>query len=255
MLFVCSISGVKLPQYITKLLKLAGYGHLQSLSRLTNNDLIQELEQYATNYLDSSDLNVKEQEERFLFNQNTKKFTILPGHKHLIIHAAETVNKLMQRAQEKHAQRELQELEEDDNHLEDNDMSAEDENKAALEIEGPMHFLAGLHNSSSNSSKGTNKKRESNKQIASQAAIPTLEEEQQSLTDYITLWIQRKAAAGELEALILDVDYRIKIIRPRNSGSQPFRPDVYSFVCLRCKTTIKAFKRPNGTAWNTTNVK
>lgn len=59
---------------------------------------------------------------------------------------------------------------------------------------------------------------------------------------------------GQVEPFIYDVDYRINVFRPKNNGIQPPRPDIYSFVCLRCNTTLKAFKRANSYKWNTANV-
>lgn len=247
----CTFKGVKLPDYITKLLQITGYGNLQSLSKLNSTSLIQELEQYTTNNLDPSDLELKEHEERFFFNQKTNKFSILPGHKHLIINAAETVQKVMQHAQEDYA-REQQQAEDNDQDL---CVDASEDIKSNTRVRPLQHFLADL-NSSSSSSNGrvSGKKRDSIKMSDTPAASPTVEQEQQSLAEYVAIWLSRKLASGQLDPFILDVDYRINVIRPRNCASQPFRPDIYSFVCLRCKTTIKAFKRPNGLSWNATNV-
>ena len=41
--------GVKLPYYIKKLLLLSGYDNLQCLMKLVDAQLIQEVEQFATN--------------------------------------------------------------------------------------------------------------------------------------------------------------------------------------------------------------
>lgn len=105
--------GVKLPDYITRLLQLTGYNNLQSLSKLDDGMLIEELEHYSTDNLDASDLGIPESKEKFYFNKETKKFCILPGHKHLIIDAAETVQKILQRAEDEfHTQQQQQSLEE-----------------------------------------------------------------------------------------------------------------------------------------------
>jgi len=105
--------GVKLPDYITRLLQLTGYNNLQSLSKLDDSRLIEELEHYTTDNLDASDLAIPESKQKFYFNKETKKFCILPGHKHLIIDAAETVQRILQRAEDEfHTQQQQQSLEE-----------------------------------------------------------------------------------------------------------------------------------------------
>lgn len=91
---------MKLPDYITRLLQLTGYANLQSMSKLNDPSLIEELEHYTTENLDASDLGLPENKEKFYFNKETKKFCILPGHKHLIYDAAETVQKVLKRAED-----------------------------------------------------------------------------------------------------------------------------------------------------------
>lgn len=77
----------------------------------------------------------------------------------------------------------------------------------------------------------------------------TVEEERQSLTEHLLTWITRKVSTGQVQPFMPDIDYRVEVIRPKNNG-----PDLYTFVCLRCNTTLKAFKRSNGHKWNTANV-
>ena len=92
--------GIKLPEYITKLLIITGYENLQCLSKLSDVALIKELEQYATDNLSASELGLLETEEKYFYNQRTKDFQILPGHKHLIVGAADIAQKMVQDAEE-----------------------------------------------------------------------------------------------------------------------------------------------------------
>lgn len=240
---------MSLPNYITRLLELTGYANLHSLSKLTDNSLIEELEHYTTENLEASDLGLLESEAKFFFSKQGKKFTILPGHKHLIYDAAETVQKVLQRAEEEIARD--RQIEEENNHYAEADV-----NEKTAGLRGALHFLSEFASLSSIKSRAPRRKRDPNKPPP---AIPistaTVEEEHQSLTEYLTTWIARKVLTGQLEPFILNVDYKINVFRPKTNGSgQPARPDIYSFVCLRCNTTIKAFKRSNGTNWNAANV-
>ena len=63
--------GIKLPEYITKLLIITGYENLQCLSKLSDVALIKELEQYATDNLSASELGLLENEEKYFYNQRT----------------------------------------------------------------------------------------------------------------------------------------------------------------------------------------
>ncbi len=248
-IFIYIILGVNLPDYITRLLELTGYANLQSISKLKDHELIEELEQYATDNLDVSDLGLSLHEEKFYFHRVTKKFSILPGHKHLIYDAAETVQKVLQRAEQEMAMdRQSDDNNQNHNNLIDGDRSG---------LRGALHFLSEFASTLNNAKKNRapRKPRDPNKPPP---VIPlstvTVEEEQRSLTEYLSSYIARKALTGQLEPFVLDVDYRINVFRPKCNGTQPQRPDIYSFVCLRCNTTIKVFKRSNGTNWNAANV-
>lgn len=239
--------GVNLPDYITRLLELTGYANLQSISKLKDNSLIEELEQYATDNLDMSDLGLPHHEEKYYFHRMTKRFSILPGHKHLIYDAAETVQKMLQRAEEDMAVDQQVEETGNQHHL-DSDRSG---------LRGALHFLSEFASTLTNTKKNRapRKPRDPNKPPP---VVPvsnvSVEEEHRSLTEYLSSYIARKVFTGQLEPFILNVDYRINVYRPKCNGTQPQRPDIYSFVCLRCNTTIKAFKRSNGTNWNAANV-
>ena len=74
----------------------SGYDNLQSLCKLTTQQLIDEIENYATDCLDASDLGFSEDEAKYYFSNRTMKFNILPGHKHILIAAAEMAIKLLQ---------------------------------------------------------------------------------------------------------------------------------------------------------------
>ena len=203
--------GVKLPDYIVKLLFVTGYEHLQSMLKLTDPKLIEEIEQYATDNLSAIDLGLSETEEKFFFNQRTKRFNILPGHKHLIVTAAELAQKILFEAEE---------------------TAKEAEESAKFNA---YHFL-----------ECSTVRANSRGSVTKEPLEPmTVEEEQQSLTDYIKSWISRKVLFGHMEPFEIDVDYKIHIFQPNTNVLQASRyNNVYTFVCLRCNTTIKAFKRP-----------
>jgi len=212
--------GVKLPDYIMKLLFITGYENLHCLMKLVDVSFIQELEKYATENLVASDLGLGEAEEKYFFNHRTKNFTILPGHKHLIVTAAQVAVKIFQEAEE---------------------TAKEAEEAAKLHA---YHFLE------------YSTARMNRAPVIREPAEPmTVEEEEQSLSHYIKTWISRKVLFGQMDPFELDVDYKIHIFQPNSNVLQASRYcNVYTFVCLRCNTTIKAFKRPNGSNWNAANV-
>ncbi|KZS20003.1 Uncharacterized protein APZ42_013333 [Daphnia magna] len=231
--------GLKLPDYLIKLLLCSGYDNLQSLSKLVTQQLIDELESYATNCLDAADIGVSEIEAKYYFSRQTMKFHILPGHKHLLIAAAELAVKML--------------------HLSDNDNESEhekvrEEHDQSLLMDDEKSGHNGLHFLSEFSTLGS---RTVNQKIvlasSSPEALSSVEEEQNSLVEFLKTWIARKVLSGRLAPFLFDVDYRIQVYRPK-SCNQSTRTDIYSFVCLRCNTTIRAFKRANGQNWNAANV-
>jgi len=214
--------GVKLPDYIMKLLFITGYENLHCLMKLVDVNLIQELEKYATDNLVASDLGLSDAEEKYFFNHRSKVFTVLPGHKHLIVTAAQVAVKIFQEAAES---------------------AKEAEENAKLNA---FHFLE----------YSTGRINTRPPVIRPEPMEPmTIEEEQASLSHYIKTWISRKVLFGQMDPFELDVDYKIHIFQPNINVLQGNRYcNVYTFVCLRCNTTIKAFKRPNGANWNAANV-
>ena len=235
--------GVKLPTYLTKLLECSGYDNLQSLSKLSTNQLIDELEAYATENLDASDLGLPN-EGKYYFSQRTMKFHVLPGHKHLLVAAAETALKLLHQQPENEIESEFEKA------TEENDQSSMED-----QDEKPSH-MNGLHFLSEFSTLGNNRATRTPKRITSDdlsELTVSVEEEQHSLVQFLKTWIARKVLNGDMEPFLFGVDYKIQVYRPKSSNPAT-RTDIYSFVCLRCNTTIRAFKRPNGQNWNAANV-
>ncbi|XP_057377714.1 uncharacterized protein LOC130699380 [Daphnia carinata] len=230
--------GLKLPDYLIKLLLCSGYDNLQSLSKLATHQLIGELENYATDCLDAADIGVPEIEAKYYFSRQTMKFHILPGHKHLLIAAAEMAVKML--------------------HLSDNDNDSEhekvrEEHDQSLSMDDEKSSHNGLHFLSEFSTLGSRTGTKKNALSSSPEVVASVEEEQNSLVEFLKTWIARKVLSGRLAPFLFDVDYRIQVYRPK-SYNQPTRTNIYSFVCLRCNTTIRAFKRPNGQHWNAANV-
>lgn len=223
-----------------KLLLCSGYDNLQSLSKLITHQLIEELESYATNCLDAADIGVSEIEAKYYFSRQTLKFHILPGHKHLLMVAAEIAAKML--------------------HLSDNENGSnyekvcEDHDQSLLmDDEKPGHN--GLHFLSEFSTLGSRAGKSQQIALPSNSPEPvaSIDEEQNSLVEFLKTWISRKILSGLLAPFLFDVDYRVQVYRPK-SCNQSTRTDIYSFVCLRCNTTIRAFKRQNGQNWNAANV-
>ena len=82
--------------------------------------------------------------------------------------------------------------------------------------------------------------------------IATIEMESKCLSNYVQSWISRKVLFGQMESFAIDVDFKIHLFQHQFATAQISTS--YTFVCLRCNTTIKAFKRPNGSNWNTANI-
>lgn len=219
-----------------------GYDNLHSLSKLSTSQFIEELETYATDNLDASDLGLSEAEEKYYFSRKTKRFNILPGHKHLIIAAAEIAIKLYLQQPDNEVESEFEKT------PDELDQSSMDDDKTIGH--NGLHFLSEfstLRNRGNRVLKSTVQS-----DIASESHF-SVEEEQHSLVEFLKTWIARKVVSGLLEPFLFDDDYKVQVYRPKSSN-QASRSDVYSFVCLRCNTTIRAFKRPNGQNWNAANV-
>ncbi|EFX89892.1 hypothetical protein DAPPUDRAFT_219945 [Daphnia pulex] len=232
--------GLKLPDYLIKLLLCSGYDVLQSLCKLTSHQLIEELENYATDCLDASDLGFSESEAKYYFSNRTMKFNILPGHKHLLVTAAEMATKLIQHS-------------DNEDECEFEKLPIENDHSTMVEEKPSQHN--GLHFLSEFSSLGSRNKtpKSTTPSNSHSEPIASVEEEQNSLIEFLKTWITRKILSGLLAPFLFDVDYRVQVYRPKSSN-QSSRTDIYSFVCLRCNTTIRAFKRPNGQNWNAANV-
>ena len=215
----------------------SGYDNLQSLCKLTTQQLIDEIENYATDCLDASDLGFSEDEAKYYFSNRTMKFNILPGHKHILIAAAEMAIKLLQHSDNVEDEFEKVPVE--------NDHSIIDDEKSTQH--NGLHFLSEF------STLGNRGKTISTPPNSHSEPIVSVEEEQNSLVEFLKTWIARKVLSGLLAPFLFDVDYRVQVYRPKSSN-QSTRTDIYSFVCLRCNTTIRAFKRPNGQNWNAANV-
>lgn len=228
-----------------KLLLCTGYDNLQSLSKLNTNQLIEELEIYATENLDATDLGLCESEGKYYFSRRTMKFSVLPGHKHLLVAAAEIALKLLHQP-ENEIESEFEKV------AEENDQSSTDDHDEKPNHNG-LHFLSefstlGNGNRAARVSKASNTPSETPSET-----ILSVEEEQHSLVEFLKTWIARKVLSGVMEPFLFDVDYKVQVYRPKSSNPST-RTDIYSFVCLRCNTTIRAFKRPNGQNWNAANV-
>lgn len=229
---------------MTKLLICTGYDSLLSLSKLNSSELIEELESYATDYLDASDLGLSEAEWKYYFSVRTKKFKVLPGHKHLVLTAAEFAFKLLH-LPENEAEYESEKI------SEDHDQSSVDDGKSPQQncIDFLSEFSSHSNGRSTRSvSRGRNSSLEKTEFSAS-----VDEEERVSLIEFLKTWIARKELSGLLEPFVFDIDYRVQVYRPKSSN-QSAKTTIYSFVCLRCNTTIRAFKRANGQNWNAANV-
>ncbi|KAI9555424.1 hypothetical protein GHT06_017939 [Daphnia sinensis] len=232
--------GLKLPDYLIKLLLCSGYDNLHSLSKLVTHQLIEELENYATDCLDAADIGVPEIEAKYYFSRQTMKFHILPGHRHLLIAAAELAVKMLR-------------LSANDNDSEHEKVREEHDHSLLMDDEKSGHN--GLHFLSEFSTLGSQTRNKKNTLLPSSSpeAVTSVAEEQNSLVEFLKTWIARKVLSGRLAPFLYDVDYRVQVYRPKSSN-QSARTDIYSFVCLRCNTTIRAFKRANGQNWNAANV-
>nr|CAH0107772.1 unnamed protein product [Daphnia galeata] len=190
--------GLKLPEYLIKLLLCSGYDNLQSLCKLTTQQLIEEIENYATDCLDASDLGFSEDEAKYYFSNRTMKFNILPGHKHILIAAAEMAIKLLQHSDNVEDEFEKAPLE--------NDHSIIDDEKSTQH--NGLHFLSEF------STLGNRGKTISTPPNSHSEPIVSVEEEQNSLVEFLKTWIARKSTSISTEI------------------KQSVNPDRYLFVCL-----------------------
>ena len=217
-----------------KLLVCTGYDNLKSLSKLANEQYVKELEEYATDNLDASDLGLSDGDKRYYFNQRTKKFSILPGHRHLIVCASEIAERVL-----------LQQS--------DNEVNIQIENASADDID-----ISSVDTDDKNSTHGDQSSiSEDFKPLVNAAGASVVAnsvEEEVRLVEFLKTWIARKVLLGFLDSFNYDIDYKIQVYRPKASNHAPRSDGVYSFVCLHCNTTIRIFRRQNGQSWNAANV-
>lgn len=246
--------GLRLPDYIVKLLLLTGYDNLHAISKLVNYELISELESYGTDFLEASDLGLTEEEGKHYFSQMSKKFRILPGHKHLITAAGYLAKKVLHINQVAT----LEDMDSDNERTYDNEQGHNSPNEAYMmnNIQPSAQHIIQRHIPPPPEPAANEFPHEGMKAETAEAyptSMCTIEIEREALAGIIRTWIARKIRSGNLTAFIYESDYRILVHRPK-SANPIYHMDVFLFVCHRCNTTIKVFKRPNGNSWNCANV-
>lgn len=228
---------MKLPDYVLKLLLLTGYDNLHAISKLVNHKLIDDLEAYGTDFLEPTDLGLMDNEKKYYFSEKAMKFRILPGHRHLIIEAGCLAKKLLNMS--------LATI--PDENESDFEKTFEVQQHAPISCEQPTNDE--LRDDCHDLLETT----ESQQLKESYPIVYSPESERESLARFIRSWIERKIQNRNLTAFIYEVDYRVLVYRPKSSNPIT-QTDIFLFVCHRCNTTIKVFKRRNGNSWNAANV-